>query len=184
LPSQSARPDAAQTVVVSHAPSLQKGVRPVGAEQTLPHAPQWTTAVRTSVSQPSAGLPLQSRKPSAHAPTTQRPPAQALVALASAQRAPQEPQLFGSVAVPTSQPLASTPSQSSKPERQDTRRQTPLMHAVFALGMRAAQRLSQAPQWPTSVATVTHAPPHTVCPIGQRTVQRVAPPSAPPRVQT
>jgi hypothetical protein len=65
--------------------------------QTLPQAPQFWGLVAVLVSQPSAGLLLQSAKPALQATSWQVPPLQAPVPLAKLHWWPQAPQLLTSV---------------------------------------------------------------------------------------
>jgi hypothetical protein len=115
LPSQSPKP--ALHEATRHAPAAQAPTPLAGAQARL-HAPQCVDELAVFTSQPLAALPSQSAKPAAHDATTHRPPAQALVALARAQRVPQAPQLAALVLSEVSQPLAALPSQSPKPDSQ------------------------------------------------------------------
>jgi hypothetical protein len=73
--------------------------------QTLPQAPQFWGLLASAVSQPSAGLPLQSPNPALQDCSTQAPLTQAAVALGKLQWAPQAPQLLTSVWRLTQVPL-------------------------------------------------------------------------------
>jgi hypothetical protein len=135
-----------------------------GAQARL-HAPQWVEELAVFTSQPLAALPSQSAKPAAHDATTHRPPAQALVALARAQRVPQAPQLVALVLSEVSQPLAALPSQSPKPASQAKVHARLAQRAAALAG--TAQARPQVPQWATLVARSAQAPSQTVCPAGQ-----------------
>jgi hypothetical protein len=80
--------------------------RPLSAGEVLGcTSPQLDGFVRVSTSQPSAAAPLQSAKPLAQPPTTQRPEAHALtLALGSAHTTPHAPQCAGFDAVRTQSP--------------------------------------------------------------------------------
>jgi hypothetical protein len=81
--------------------------------QARPQVPQFVESARMSASQPSLAMPLQSAVPSAHA-MPQRPIAQVPTPPSPAGHTlPHAPQLFGSVCVFTSQPLAAFMSQFS-----------------------------------------------------------------------
>jgi hypothetical protein len=81
-----------------------------GKAHAVPHAPQFVTLLLRLVSQPFAGFASQSPKPAVHA--TWHAPAEQLGAPFEAlQTRPHDPQLFGSVAVDTSQPVAYERSQ-------------------------------------------------------------------------
>jgi hypothetical protein len=88
-----------------HAPVSQLAAA-LAKRHTTPHAPQLSaSAPRTFTSQPSVAAPLQSAKPLAQPPTTQRPEAQALtLALGSAHSTPHAPQCAGFDAVRTQSP--------------------------------------------------------------------------------
>jgi hypothetical protein len=94
-----------------HAPPAQSGV-PLATLHARPQLPQLVTLVSTLVSQPSAVLPLQSRKTPEHAPTPQVPPAQTAVPLDTEQARPQAPQCARLSAVLASQPSTTEPLQS------------------------------------------------------------------------
>ena len=115
LASQSTKPRAQ---VNPHAPAAQVGAAFARAGHTVPHAPQFVTAVRVSTSQPSARAPSQSANPAVqarpHAPAVHTGAALAGVAQAVAQA----PQWASDVRVSTSQPFAASPSQSAKPAAQ------------------------------------------------------------------
>jgi hypothetical protein len=53
----------------SHAPLLQIGMPPAGAEQTIAQFPQLATSFMTLRSQPDASLPSQSAHPAVHPPS-------------------------------------------------------------------------------------------------------------------
>src|SRR3989442_1560875 len=87
---------------------------PLGATgQALPQPAQLFGSVRASTSQPSAGLPLQSRKPLLQAKSAQAPPRQPAMAFGRLQVLPQAPQLRASPWSDTSQPFCAFPSQSA-----------------------------------------------------------------------
>jgi hypothetical protein len=109
LMSQSSRPTL--HMLMPHMPARHTGVPP-GAMQTVAHEPQWVSSTWVFTSQPSAAIMLQSAKPALHMPTAQRPIAHAAVALATRHAKLHPPQLFASVRMSTSQPLAALPSHS------------------------------------------------------------------------
>jgi hypothetical protein len=80
----------------------------LGAAQTRPQAPQLLGLFVRFVSQPSAGLLLQSAKPKLQLAIAQVPPEHTMVALGAAQTRPQAPQLLTSVPVFTQVPLHTT----------------------------------------------------------------------------
>jgi hypothetical protein len=137
---QSPKP-ALQTVV--QRPTMHVAVA-FCARHTLPQTPQLVALVRTSVSQPFAGLLSQSAKPALQLATEHIPPAHAAVALGRLHARPHIPQLVAVVRVSVSQPLAALPSQSAKPALQAPITQRPAEHAGVALA--AAQVVPQAPQ--------------------------------------
>lgn len=94
-----------------HEPELQEAW-PLLLLQALPQAPQFATFVLRFVSQPFARLPSQLAQGAVHR-ITQPPFTQPGVPLMEPQVVPQPPQLAGSVAVLTSQPVAGSPSQSA-----------------------------------------------------------------------
>jgi hypothetical protein len=96
LPSQSAKPGL--QVPIAHVPAAQLALA-FGNEHVMPHPPQsFTSLPRVAVSQPSAGLPLQSPQPLAHAPTTHAPAEHAFTVTCGSAHAPaQLPQWLTSV---------------------------------------------------------------------------------------
>src|SRR5579871_1300312 len=72
------------------------------------------------------------------------------------QRLPQLPQWLGSMLVLTSQPLATTPSQSAKPALQLPILHTPPTHAGVPLG--TTQTVLQPPQWFGSLLVLVSQP--------------------------
>jgi hypothetical protein len=139
-PLQLAKPD---KQVMPHVDDAQVRVAFARVGQALPHAPQWSTALRVSISQPSVAMPLQSPKP-----VLQRNPHALAVQVAVAfarpgQALPQAPQCEREVRVSTSHPSVATPLQLPKP---------------------ALQLMPQALDWQVALAfarlghTVPHAP--------------------------
>jgi hypothetical protein len=100
--------------------------------QITPHALQ-LVVVASDASQPSAGLPLQSANPGAHA---QAPP---MHTCCGPQGWLQPPQFWGSVAGSTSHPLAAIPSQSRRPAGH--------WHAPATHAAPAGQARKHPPQW-------------------------------------
>src|SRR4051812_20739712 len=103
------------------------------AEQATPQPPQLFGSVVTLVSQPSAGLRLQSAKP--WVPPQEvlhRPATHELTPFGDAHADPHAPQLCTSVATFTSQPLVAFPSQSAKPASQRLIAQAPFTHCEVA----------------------------------------------------
>ncbi len=129
-------------------------VRPLA--QTFPQAPQLLLSVRRLVSQPSAGLVLQSANPELQLAITQVPLEQAMVALAPEQTWPQLPQLLTLLLMLVSQPSAWLPLQSAKPELQPAITQVPLVQAMVALA--AEQTWPQPPQLLTLLLVFTQVP--------------------------
>jgi hypothetical protein len=122
---------------------------PVG--QARPQAPQWFCEMRVSISQPSAGVVLQSAKPVLHA-IEQRPEVQRDVDCGPAtQGARQAPQLSVSVLRSDSQPLVTLPSQSPRPPAQ-VEVQRPREH------MPMPQERPQTPQLVPLVSVFTSQP--------------------------
>src|SRR4051794_36445934 len=91
-----------------------------------------------------------------HEATVQALAAQPLTALARAHFMPQPPQLLTSVAVPTSQPLATIMSQLAKPMVQAAMPQAPLVQLLVALA--SPQALPQPPQLVMSFCELTSQP--------------------------
>jgi hypothetical protein len=114
------------------------------------------TVVLVLVSQPSAGLPLQSPKPGLQLATAQLPPAHAGVPFAMEQALPQAPQWPTVVLVLVSQPSAGLPLQLPKPGLQLATAQVPFTHAALPFAME--QAFPQAPQLLTSLPTLTSQP--------------------------
>ena len=114
-PSQSAKP---AVQVMAQVPWAQAGTALAAPRHMVLQNPQCATEVRRSASQPLRALPSQSPKFVAQRPTAQRPSTHVDSALARAQRLPQAPQAVAVVRVSVSQPLAGSPSQSSKPALQ------------------------------------------------------------------
>jgi hypothetical protein len=85
--------------------------------QAFPQLPQLVTVLLRFVSQPFAALASQSPKPAVHA-TWHAPSAQLGAPFEELQTRPQEPQLLGSFAVETSQPVAYERSQFACAESQ------------------------------------------------------------------
>ena len=128
-------------------PPEQAGA-PLIVLQAALQAPQFRVSVLLLISQPLAWLPSQLRKPSAQeywqAPSEQPPETMFGGALA-AQSLPQAPQLASSTASSASQPLASEPSQLSKPESH-TWPQLPALQDGSALVQSSGQTVVQLPQ--------------------------------------
>ena len=152
--SRSQSPRLVTHVITAQVPAAHVAVA-LGSAQARPHMPQWSLAVRVSVSQPLVTLPSQSTKPALHA-TAQRPAAHAGVPLAALHALPHIPQWAAVVERSVSQPLAGFMSQSPKPAVH-VRAQRPETHAEVALG-RAPQALPQAPQCAESAFGSMHAP--------------------------
>jgi hypothetical protein len=95
--------------------------------QTLPHAPQLLTSLFVLISQPSAGLRLQSWKPGLQDWMAQAPDWQAGVALLTEQTRPQPPQFLVSVWVFTQAPLHNV-CPAEHDAAQEPAAQTPLTH--------------------------------------------------------
>jgi hypothetical protein len=110
--------------------------------QTLPHEPQLDTLLLRLISQPLAACASQLPNPALHAPSLQAPAAQVADALAKLQSLPHEPQLFGSLASCTSQPLSVCLSQSTHPEAHSVMLHTPARQLVVAFGTAQVQ-----PHW-------------------------------------
>src|SRR5690242_4245245 len=87
---QSAKP--AWHIAILHWPAAHVGDA-CGVTQTLLHAPQFMTSSAMSISQPSAGILLQSAKPASHACTAHAPFVHCGVACESMQAMLQAPQL-------------------------------------------------------------------------------------------
>jgi hypothetical protein len=111
---------------------LQSSEATLVAAQARPQAPQLNTFVFVFVSQPFATFMSQSPKPVAHW-SVHAPETQFAVAFTVLQTLPQAPQLDGSAARCTSQPLPGTLSQSPKPVLQDMIAHCPCAHVGVAL---------------------------------------------------
>ena len=135
------------------------------APQGLPQRPQCAAAPRRSTSQPFAGSPSQSPKPSSQRAMPQRPAAHTPVARAGAQARPQAPQWAAAVLRSTSQPVVALPSQSPRPAGQRSP-QRPAVQVATPFGP-DAQANPQAPQCATSEA-VSRSQPLTALPSQSR----------------
>jgi hypothetical protein len=91
-----------------------------------------------------------------HVAIAQLPCTHAAVAFGRTQTWPHVPQLFGSVLVLVSHPLAQLPSQSKKPGLHPPQLHMPEMHWGVAFGME--QTTPQAPQLPMSVVVFVSQP--------------------------
>ena len=161
-PSQSAK-------FALHMPTSQRAARhagvPLAMEHAPRHAPQWATVTRVSTSHPLGGSPSQSAKPAAQV-ATQAPIAHAAVWLAAAAHArPHIPQWAPLDRVSTSQPLATSRSQSAKGAAQASTAQRPAAQRAVALAR--SQRAPQAPQWAAAACVSTHAEAQQVAPVAQ-----------------
>ncbi len=155
MPSQSAKPGL--HAPTAHALAAQAAV-PFETEQRLPQRPQLPVSARRSTSQPLAGLPSQSAKPVSQRPTPHTPPVQSTVACGrAAQGRLHAPQFITSVAVRVSQPLLTSPSQSSVPEAHTPMPQAPARHTAVPLGG-VGHALPQRPQFDTSVVVTVSQP--------------------------
>jgi hypothetical protein len=143
----------ASTPSQSAKPMLQVPMRQVPVEQSAvafarmhatPQPPQLVT-VRREVSQPFASTPSQFAKPASQLAMPQTPLPHVAVAFERLQPMPQPPQ-FVVVRIDVSQPVASRPSQSSKPVTQVPTRHMPLEQSAIALA-----RTHAVPQLPQSV---------------------------------
>ncbi len=134
-----------------HTPLTHAGV---GAVHTLPHAPQLVPLVRLLISQPSEGVPLQSRNPAMHV-NPQVPPVHSAVAFGRAGHdRPHALQLAGSALRLTQVPL-----QLVCPAPHETITQLPPEHV-----RPAAHTMPHAPQLTLSVIEFTHTPLQFSCP--------------------
>jgi hypothetical protein len=143
--------------VVPHAPPEHTWPAP----HATPQPPQLALSVRTFTSQPSEATPSQSAKPGAQAASPQVPPAQADVALGSAQARPQAPQLALLLWRLVSQPLAAAPSQSPEPALHAITVHAPAAQPLAATEG-SAQARPHAPQWSGSIEVLAQkggAPP-------------------------
>jgi hypothetical protein len=151
--SQLAKPGAQDSI--THVPTSQIGVA-CGSEQAFPQAPQLPRLVASLASQPFAGSPSQSAKPSLQAAIPQTPAAQFGVALGRLHAAPQAPQFAMLVLVFTSQPSDATPLQSPVPALQVAMMHAPPTHPGVAFAR--AQALPQALQLAGLVLVFTSQP--------------------------
>lgn len=147
-----------------HTPPAHPAVPPE-VEHCAPQPPQWFTSVKMVTSHPFAAIPSQSAYPAAHAPTPQRPAAQAPVACAGAHAIPHVPQCAPLVAVSASHPFAAIPSQSAKGAVHPATLQAPPAHAEVPFA--TAHDVPQPPQFATLLAVSTHPPAQHVCPVAQ-----------------
>ena len=144
LPSQSDQP--VLQLAMPQVPPSQSPTAFAGAHAT-PHAPQ-LASVSSEVSQPLESNPSQSSKLASHVSTRQLPAAQTSELFARLHVAPQVPQSVN-VSSGVSQPLASSPSQSPQPDRQEATSHRPAAHLGTACGRMHAT--AQSPQWAMSV---------------------------------
>ena len=147
-PSQSAKP--ALHAVIWQEEATHEELPLTTAPQAMPQPPQlllsdWVLAHRAPQQTCPPGHPA-----GPHAPT-QTPPEHASPA---GHFLPQPPQLLGSEVVLVSQPLATTPSQLPKPERQPAMPQLPALQSGTALG-KGPQTLPHEPQSVVLVAVFT-----------------------------
>jgi hypothetical protein len=96
---------------IPHTPAAHEAAPPAELHALL-QRPQWAVLVSTFTSQPFESTPSQFAKPALHEAIEHVPLEHVGVALASAQTRPQAPQLFTSVLLATSHPLAADRSQS------------------------------------------------------------------------
>lgn len=108
--SQSAKPATHEDTV--HAPALHPAIALVRLHVLL-QVPQENTEDVMFTSQPFAGLPSQSPKPTAQVPMAHTPSVQTAVELGRLHRWRQEPQFATSVLRFVSHPFDATPSQSA-----------------------------------------------------------------------
>lgn len=135
---------------------------PLATEHALPHIPQWVVLL-SAVSQPLAMLPSQLPKPVVQPASAHVPALHEALPLANEHALPHIPQCVVLLS-DVSQPLAMLPSQLPKSALHDPMRQAPAAHAAVPLAI--AHALPHIPQWATSVAVSTHAPPQRACPEG------------------
>jgi len=156
MPSQSRKP--ALQAITRHPPATHTAVA-LGRLHALPQAPQWLVSVWVLTSQPFASIRSQSARPVLHEPTTQLPPVQAGVPLATVQALRQAPQWATLVWVLTSQPLVLLPSQlaSGAVHIVVSRLHTPALQRAVAPAMEG-QRVPQRAQWAGLVARLTSQP--------------------------
>jgi hypothetical protein len=136
-----------------HNPAAQAVPTAFTPEQTCPQPPQLAVEVRTSISQPSVGSPLQSAKfaeqfkphvPLKHVAVELGPLGQAF---------PHAPQ-FDTAPMFTSQPLPGAKSQSAQPMAHDSIAHIPMTHASLAFARLHA--LLQNAQFCTVPSNVSH----------------------------
>ncbi len=139
--SQSAKP--ALQAPIAQAPIAQVAVA-LAKRQVAPQAPQlFASSPRTLVSQPSAAVPLQSKKPALQPPTMHAPATQPLtLAFGSAQAMPQPPQWLGSMRVSAQKGTPVPPSPSLTPghmasDAPQVAAQRPIAHTRPAAGAAA-----------------------------------------------
>jgi hypothetical protein len=125
----------------------QEGKPPV-VLQAAPQPPQWATVAVVFVSQPLFGFPSQSSKPELQT-GEQAPSTQEVVPFAFVHVTPQAPQWLAALR-DCSQPVASLPSQLSKPVSQLTTAQVPVAQDSVPFG-----RSQVSPQLPQSVRVRT-----------------------------
>jgi hypothetical protein len=128
---------------IAQVPELQIGV-PLATLHAFPHAPQCNTDTLMFVSQPSAGLPSQLRKPALHAPIAHVLALQVAAALANEHTLPHAPQFAALVRMSVSHP-AMPGSQSPVLAGHIPIAQVPLEQIAPLPG----QRLAHIPQFAT-----------------------------------
>jgi hypothetical protein len=133
----------------------QAAVAP-GVVQRTPQPLQFAGSLKVLTSQPLAGLPSQSAKPTLQVPTAQRPLTHDAVALGTVHRAPHPPQLSESLANGASQPLLALLSQSPKPAEHAAIRHWPSLQAADEPGK--VHRFPHVPQCAVLVARVVSQP--------------------------
>jgi hypothetical protein len=133
----------------------------VPAPHACPHVPQLALLLFALTSQPSALLPLQSRKPAVQAPIAQCIAVQAAPALAKLHALPHAPQLVTEV-IAVSQPLAGLPSQSAKPAAQ-RRPQVDALQVAVLFGP-LGHTVPHPPHEPGSLVRSRQMPKHAVSP--------------------
>ena len=146
LPSQLPKPAEHDT---EHAPRLHEAV-PFVPLQAVPHAPQFPALVCVFVSQPLLGLPSQLAKFGEQL-GTHAPEVHAVLPFAFVQALAHVPQ-WAVVLRGVSQPLATLPSQSPKPELQDDIAQVPVAQLEVALA-----RLHETPHAPQLAVVLSDA---------------------------
>jgi hypothetical protein len=110
----------------------------------MPHAPQFCASFDVFTSQPFATCPSQLPKPALHGPTPHAPAEHTGVAFGVTQAFPQLPQLCTLDVMFTSQPFATTASQSPNPASHAAMPHTAAEHIGVAFGV--TQTFPQAPQ--------------------------------------